>query len=310
MPRPLPRCAGCNRTSTAANLRYLADNGAPCCRKCHDDHALFQVCELAHCELRRGPGTLAPCKPLSAVAGGRQPSNAHQGAIASAARACPACFFAHSCTIAPKIEWQHPLRTLPFPATPLAAKQLSARAADMRNEVHLWIMPQRNRCLYHNARVLLWRCFGVIAGLLPGPRGDGHARNRRQALGRHIQALKSANLWPTNDAPVALVGLRGRAPTFAALTPQENARLRCFPDTLSRLYVTDLRWGSINEDPTANANYATRLGTTCAALLRQVGLTQGGQPGYGPCTWDAITEAERAFRFSLHTSTAPIFSFP
>ena len=304
MPPALPRCAGCNK-STVDRYRWLGPaGGAYLCRGCDNESARWQVCTLAGCATR-APPTHARCPALRAVDGlvASPPRLAALGA-----RACPACVFAHICTLHRKIPEKHALERVNNPAAQLAPVHLA-----MQGDIRLWLLPKMDRCLYHVARVVLWRRFSVLAGILPGG-GLGSA----PAVAQRLATLKQQNRFPGGDAKVVLLGMTPaevqhlRANHLPFLTQQERARLRGFLDPLSRLRTLGgMSWADFNQDPGgaqhANATLVRRL----EALLRSIRMTTGGHPRHPglnhghPRRWD--DPGDQTFRSSLHTSQATLF---
>ena len=307
MPGALRRCAGCNATETQRNLCHVIPGGGDQrrCQRCHRSSSLWQTCEIGWCELR-ATATQARCVPLRAVAG-LPASPARQAAIGK--YACPACVFAHICTLHSIMPYRHPLEDTNNPAELLAATHF----AILRNEVHLWIMPKRDRCTYYAARVILWRRFGVLVGILPGMK-NSNAYNNNAAIARHINRLKNANRWPVSDTKVVLVGVKRTAvPVVQSLSPQQRRRLHGFPKSLTRssYNLRGMNWDAFNRAPAAADHASVPLVRICAELLRSIDLTTGGRPGNGQArVWHGRTQAEGGFRRSLHTSTAALFRWP
>ena len=297
MPPALPRCAGCN----AADLRLayrLGDRYR--CRTCHDEKAIWQGCSLGWC---KNKNQAARCVPLPALAG-RDPSTAAQAAVGKLA--CPACVWAHKCTTLSCLPGCHALEETRHPAEAMSAVHLMAV---LHVWVEVWILPRGDRCLLYWVRVVLWRCWGVFAGVLRGHRQTdaASAGRSRRIIQAHVSALKAAGEWPPGDAPVVVLGAGDRdlPRRVRGLKPAEHARLKGFKKTLSRQSNSrGVSWELLNLDPVAAAHANGDLIKTAAEFLTSIGKTPDparSQP------WNADTAAERAFRRSLHTSTAALF---
>ena len=298
MPRALPRCAGCDSFCVAL-VHVLGDRRR--CRQCHKDKAVWQCCSLGWC---RPQHQMARCVPLRRVPHG--PPTAAMQAAAVGKRACPACVFAFLANTLKVLPGTHPLERTGDPAALMSPVHLTI----VHVEVHIWVLPRRDRCIYYVVRIILWRRFGVFLGVLPGLNHNGN----RHAIGQHITKLKKAKLWPRTDAPVVIIGVEDdrHLPRVQALTKPERARLKAFGDTLSRQANTrGLDWTALNLTPGAAAHASVPLVQTCAEMLESIGLTTNGRPGNGRVRpWNANTDEERAFRRSLHTSTAALFRWP
>ena len=307
----MQRCCGCNRTANAVELRYHAPapDFRPRCEACHRRSALWQTCSLAGCETRLTlPPTETRCEPVEHITPPRRDAGATPGTYG-----CPACRFANDCTFAAVVPLHHPLEQHKDPPRQMQPVHLAMMA-----EIHLWLMPIRNRCIYYIARVILWRRFGVLAGIIAGGGDTNH-----QAAGRRISRLKQAGQWPTTEAKVLLVGIapshvramvRPGSRALARLSAQEKGRLRGCRGSLSRQFtIGGLTFADFQRDP-GHARWAdVPLVNKLAGLLRDIGITTGGHPGLNhglPCRWNANTEAEEAFRRSLHTSAAMLFAWP
>ena len=292
MPPAQPRCAGCN--SPAVELKYRCGDRYRC-RSCTKAKALWQCCALAWCK-----SPPACCVPLPALLG-RDPSTAQAAAVG--VLACPACVFAHECTISAKPSGAHVLEGTRNPAAAMSAVHLMVA---MYIHVEVWIIPYRDKCLLYWVRVILWRCWGVFAGVLRGPRYTA-AACRRPLLEGHVAALKAAKDWPKGDAPIVFTGtVESDLPR--TLKPKDEARVRTFRKSLSRQHAAaGMRWELLNLDPAAAANTNGALIKAAAEFLRSLGIepdTANARP------WDADTPEERAFRRSLHTSKAAAFRWP
>ena len=297
MPPAQPRCAGCNSLS-APLLHKLGDRRR--CKKCHAAKAVWQCCSLGWC---RPQHQLASCVPLRVVPLGRAGA-AMQAAVGKLA--CPACVFAYLANTLRILPAKHPLERTSAPAALMCHVHLTI----VHVEVHIWVLPKRDRCIFYIARIILWRRFGVFLGVLPGPSG---CNGQRAAIGRHITKLKRQNLWPRTDVPVVVLGVEDRRlPRVQALTAQERARLKGFKNSLTRKNTMEgIDWPALNLTPGAAAHADVPLVQTCAEFLESIGLTTGGRPGNGHVRpWNANTAAEAAFRRSLHTSTATLFRWP
>ena len=293
MPPAGQRCAGCN--SLEVDLNY------PCgdryrCFNCHDAKALWQTCSLGWCKFKSQP---ARCKPLPAHAG-RTPSTAAQAAVGQ--HACPACRFAHKCTTLSTLPGTHALEKTSRPAEAMSVVHLLVGFVFIH--VEIWIVPWDDWCLLYWVRVVLWRCWGVFAGVLRGPRKT-EAKCRRRLLQEHVKTLKAAEHWPRGDAPVVFTGAKDRDLAFK-LKPKDRARVQGFEKTLSRMggNASGVNWELLNRDPVAAANSNGKLIQRAAEFLESIGRTPdtaNARP------WNADTAAERAFRHSLHTSKAAAF---
>ena len=307
----MQRCSGCNRTSTAAQLRYHPPGLGPRCDSCQRRSAIWQTCTLGGCEDRYTiPPTQARCEPVQDIdarrrrdAGPSPPGGTY---------ACPACIFGNTCTFAAVLPYHHV-------GTP---KQLQPVHLRMMGEIHLWLMPIRDRCTYYFARVVLWRRFAVLAGIIAGG-GDTNC----QAAGRAISRMKQNGQWPCTDAKVVLVGhdpnkvrrmTRPNSRALPQLTAQEKGRIHGCPGTLSRQFnIGGLKFEDFQLDPGHERWEAVPLVRKLARLLRDIGMTTEGHPGLNPdlryglssCRWNANTQAEEAFRRSLHTSEATLFAW-
>ena len=305
MPPAGERCYGCNRLAPPA-LRNLAPGGRRRCDTCDRLNARWQVCDLAGCALRRIPQQPARCQPVVALPHPRRAS-ALAGAVGF--YACFVCFFANKCTLAGKLPFHNALERTRNPSVLLAPVHLQLQV-----HIDLWLMPCRDRCIYHIARIILWRLFGVVAGILSG---GGHGS--RSVVARKVNALKGAGEWPQTDAPVVFVGITPSSVSsmaargLRALSDAEKGRLHGFRRSLTRMNgaTAGLDWARFNEEPGAACHRAVPLVQKLTELLRDIGMTSGGHLGLNhghPRTWRGNTDKERAFRRSLHTSAATLFA--
>ena len=303
----MQRCCGCNRTANAVRLdhRAPAPDGRPRCEACHVKRRLWQTCTLANCATRFPP-IETECEPLEEIdARWRRDAGATPGTYA-----CHTCTFANICTFA---------AVLPYQSKHIAPpQQLQAVHLQMMGEIDLWLMPFRDRCTYYVARVILWRRFAVLAGIIAGS-----GNTNPQAVGRAISVMKQNGQWPTTDAKVVLVGhdpskvrrmARPNSRAFPQLSVQEKGRIHGCDGSLSRQFsIGGLTFENFQLDPGHARWEAVPLVRKLARLLRDIGMTTGGHPGLNhgllPCWWNANTQAEEAFRRSLHTSEAAFFAW-
>ena len=297
MPPAQPRCAGCNKLGL--RLAYpLGDRYR--CWTCHDAKAVWQGCSLGWCTNKN---QAARCVPLPALAG-RDPSTAAQAAVGKLA--CPACVWAHECTTLSRLPGCHALEETGHPAEAMSAVHLMA---GLLVWVEVWILPRGSRCILYWVRIVLWRCWGVFAGVLRGHRRTdaASAGNPRRIIAEHVSALKAAGDWPPGHAPVVVLGAEDRdlPRRVRGLRPEEHARLKGFAETLSRQRNTrGMNWELLNLNPVAAAQANGKLIKTAAEFLASIGRTPDTARSR---PWNADTAAERAFRRSLHTSTAALF---
>ena len=301
---PLQRCAGCNRTSNARRLVGPGPiPGQRRCAPCQKDNRLWAACGLHSC-----PVLLDECEPIPTIIA---PSRAATPAQIQArgTHACRECVSAYKCTLERILPGHAALEGTEDPATTLAAAHKI-----LRREFDIWICPIRDRCIYHWARVILWRRFSVCAGMVPGPRGKRPGCG--PAIAQHVTKLKRQGRWPvTTDAKIVLVGIETPAiPNIAALSQQERARLYGCLRSLTRSSgnIRGLDWEGFNKNPTAPRYARVPLVRILAEMLTHIGVTSNGRPGLNngaARTWDEATREERAFRASLHASPADIVRF-
>lgn len=80
--------------------------------------------------------------------------------------------------------------------------------------VEVWLVPTGKKpCLLAWARLLLWRRWGVLAGLVRGAAkaltwSHGVRQRDPAALALHFRQLRDAGHWPRGTAPVLLTGWR------------------------------------------------------------------------------------------------------
>ena len=306
MPPAQSRCAGCD--SRLRDLQYPVplQPGRYRCRTCANDVALWQYCSLAWCRTAQP----ARCRPLVEL-DGREPSAARLAAMGK--YACPACVNAHECTLLSVL----PDKLYPLEGSSSAAALMSAvHLQFVHVEVHVWVLPMQNRCLYYWARVILWRIFGVFLGVLQGPnKSKSNRAASRAAIGKHIHKLKQQGRWPRTEVPVVVIGVDDhKLPAkIKGFTKAQRQRLKGFRPSLTRgnaLHgaTRSLDWTALNLDPAAAAHANVPLVKTCAKMLESIGVTTNGRPGNGQRRlWNADTPEERAFRRSLHTSMAVLF---
>ena len=132
--------------------------------------------------------------------------------------------------------------------------------------VHLWVMPTSGyACTLVRARLISFRSFGRLMGLLRGPSAElrtyGAYGERFQAgrLADHL-ATAMAGFWPTGNAPIVLTGVSDAELTLVKLAlqqrgadPDELARFRAYNGSLSKLRVPGAF--NANEYIASPANY-------------------------------------------------------
>ena len=147
-------------------------------------------------------------------------------------------YLCEACARIKGLEAGRVVRGWPGP-TPAAHSELLRLHLAATEHVQVYLVPQGPSCLLVLARVILWRKFGVIAGLLPGPPAGTHwysngARVTDAArLAAHVHATQTAAppRWPLGTAPVLVTGCR--QPLALTLPGPELDRVRFFKDTLS-----------------------------------------------------------------------------
>ena len=257
----MPTCVACHRRNIAAPY-------AGRCEPCYRVNARWGVCACAG----------APCRLVN--------------------NRCARCNYAHAC-MAGAIPYNGPNEGHVTCAKVLA--EAHRAAYNEPEHVDVWLMPVRNRCLYHAARVIMWRRFGVRAGMLAGPNPGTPGPRRRggaAALGRHVQRLVVAGHWAPGDAPIVLLGF-GAVPNLRRLAAAQRQRLRAFRPSLTR------DGGNLAQTPWANGDIPVGNGPLvqlCQLLVNQLGL--GGRVPRPP---GAQQGPERRFRRSLHVSPFPAF---
>ena len=302
---PLPRCAGCNRTS---NARPLVGPGPIAgqrrCAPCQGKNKLWQACGLHGC-----PVLLDECEPIPTINAPCRDATPDQ-IQARGVHACQECVSAYRCTLQQIVPPHAGLEGTESPA-----KTLAGAHKILRREFDIWLCPIRDRCMYHWARVILWRRFSVLAGIVPGP--SGKKPGCGPAIAQHVTILKRKRQWPvTTDAKIVLVGIDTPAiPNIAALTPEERDRLYGCERSLTRSANGNskgLDWNDFNRNPTAARYARVRLVRLLAEMLTHIEVTSNGRPGLNngaARTWDGATPKERVFRASLHASPADIVRF-
>ena len=279
-------CAGCHV------LRVLVPVTGKC-NRCHVHGVEWDACEAC--------GTAAPLYCTG--------PNGDWYCGGPAAAGVEHCLFAQLCMrFTP--PYRHPLEGRADASETLAARHLQF-ALSGADWVDFWIVPRCDHCLYHWARVALWRRFGVRVGLLPGfPDGAVPLDPHRHppdltAVRLHLLDLSNRGFFAADTAPVVLIGLVA-VPGVPGLPAAAHARLVDFEDTLSRAggLIADAEWDQIDQNPGAPALAAVPLIMRLAHLLFRV---LPGVPGVSVRLPNAPGDDERCFRRSLHSSPAGRF---
>ena len=177
------------------------------------------------------------------------------------------------------------------------------RPAVLPGPVDFWIVPSKPSCFYLMARLIFWRRFGVVVGLLPGP-PEGTCRwlngiwnVNRIELGLHFRELCDPGGffggqagWPRANTPILVVGatqldLNACLPEFHwgfgnPAGNLEHARLVAFPQatSLSEHGTTaDWRRQAFHNNPhSAHPPYGgghnCELTARCRLAIQTVGL--------------------------------------
>ena len=114
----------------------------------------------------------------------------------------------------------------------------------MRTRIDLWIIALTPECWLILVRIIFWRRFGILAGLLPGaPAGTYRFSHGARALdarklANHIANLRRTDRWPRESAPIILTGCsRQGLQEVIGLLPDlplgQRNRLAACPFTLS-----------------------------------------------------------------------------
>ncbi len=155
---------------------------------------------------------------------------------------------------------------------------------ELRQYVQLWIMPLTKWCPLLMLRFILWRRWGVLAGILPGPptgvftRSQGVRQCNAVQLALHFRDLVAAGqLWPAGNARVVVTGTRAADLALAIheLPPWDRQRLVPFLETLSELRTT-ANW-SRHDFNQAPLTHTCTLVARALLLLQAAGLPQANQ---------------------------------
>lgn len=247
------------------------------------------------------------CRPHAGIGGGRR-CTACKGAKRER-RFCARCGDEHLCRKR-GLHWMcvpctdaAVLRSGDLPAKrtlelPLADKvaYLALHYA-LRADVQIWIVPLTRWCPLLMFRFVLWRRFGILAGILPGPptgvftRLGGVRQCDRMALGLHFRGLVANGLapvgigaagqtWPSGTAPVVVTGTCAADLGFAKmeLPPADRDRLVPFLETLSeRRATTGWSRRTFNQSPCA-AGSSCVLVQRAVLVLQAAGLPHANNP--------------------------------
>ena len=312
---PPPRCAGCNRSGSA--LAYGPENEKRC-------NSCYQAARRKgsglplwmHCpDCGVGPQACFPAAAESSGSDAESDTGADSGDSETESSAepdqeppdwrCARCTVITDLALAPqdvKRVWSN---------VPLAqALALYTAHIEAWISVDAWIVPSPRgdkRCLLIYARLVFWRRWGMLAGLVQGVTGavrwcHGRRVVTHATMVTHLCALCDEGAWPRGNAPVLLTGWPGAelAPLRVLLvqsgfSQREAARLRALPYSLSerqRGVTKGLKLKAFLGAPSRPCWQECPLVRQCRMARAALGL-----PGGGACTsLAADTEKGRAFR--------------
>ena len=115
--------------------------------------------------------------------------------------------------------------------------------------VEVWVIALQKPCFLLLFRLIIWRRFGLLVGLMIGPPSGVHtySHGRRVlnhgALARHLETLRQQGHWPRGRAPVLLTGcssadLQQVLMHTASLPLAQRRRLTAYPHTVSERGAT------------------------------------------------------------------------
>ena len=172
------RCCVCKVLKDASRVAYLTEAG----RRCNTCYRLGREWrECSHC------------------------------AVAAACRKRGANWFCQACLRVQDLNSGIVVGTRGLEAV-AGIRALIALHLVLRVHVDLWIMALTPDCCLVLVRIVFWRRFGVLAGLVPGAPARtfriSHGTRRFDAsrLARHIRNLWGSGRWPRGVAPILVTG--------------------------------------------------------------------------------------------------------
>jgi hypothetical protein len=174
--------------------------------------------------------------------------------------------------------------------------------------VDVWLIPLTPWCVLILFRIILWRRFGILAGLLEGTPTAAHVwshgirRADVAALIEHLVALWVAAEWPHGSAPILLSGTDedNVQKVRAALADrganaEQCSRLKAFNATFSERGATK---GFVTTD-FLRAPTQPRFADCTIVRRARAALAAAGVPQNRTCKLDADNSAGAAFRRML-----------